>query len=501
MAMEYLEGLSLHQILQALGAIPVAHAIQIVQEILEALEHAHKRRTPNGEDAPVVHRDISPHNIMISTSGVVKLLDFGISRAETEILGGRLEGKIAYAAPEQLEGQSVDRRSDLWAVGILFYEALCGIRPYEHKEAQAMVDAAKAGSYTPVSGLRPEAGPVEFIIARSLQSNPNERWPDAEAVHKALEAVAPQFGKVEDKDLAKLVLSAGGPQKSILGVEHITSFHGAGNDDAGNRTATIPLAGEKAANLLAGEAFYDTRAEGSVPVQVSQSDLRQRRLAGLIGASLILAIVVLMGLIWSKEQKATATSTPLVSEPVKPKKVVPPVAPPTVKKAAVKASAKPANKETTKKEKEATPTKIVVKPKIPKRKTSKRKTSKRKPKTAKPKPPKKQKAPPPPEPKKQAAPPPVVVPAQTPAKAVLNNSTGRLSITSTPWARIQVDGNALGVTPKLNIQLKPGTHRVVLTPGEGNFPKTKELKIKVKPDGHTRVIINFEKQTFRTLGD
>jgi hypothetical protein len=210
LAMEYVEGLTLRQLVESLGPLPVGEGLGIAAEIAGALEYAHGRRAPGGSQAPVVHRDVSPHNVMISTSGAVKLLDFGIARAETAVLGGRVDGKLAYAAPEQLAGAPADRRADLWALGVVIYELLSGVVPFTAADPVAMLDATRAGRPVPLGARRPEAARAEAIVARAMLSDPEARWPSAEALGSACRALATTLGAHGPEGRARLVLRAGG---------------------------------------------------------------------------------------------------------------------------------------------------------------------------------------------------------------------------------------------------------------------------------------------------
>lgn len=210
LAMEYVEGLTLRQLVESLGPLPVAEGLGIAAEIASALEYAHARRAPGGSQEPVVHRDVSPHNVMISTSGAVKLLDFGIARAETAVLGGRVDGKLAYAAPEQLAGAPADRRADLWALGVVIYELLSGVVPFAAADPVAMLDVTRAGRPVPLGARRPEAARAEAIVARAMLSDPEGRWPSAEALGSACRALATTLGAQGPEGRAQLVARAGG---------------------------------------------------------------------------------------------------------------------------------------------------------------------------------------------------------------------------------------------------------------------------------------------------
>jgi serine/threonine-protein kinase len=209
LAMEYVEGLSLNRIISSLGPLPPPAALEIARQIADALVHAHGKRSEGR--AGVVHHDVSPHNVMISREGNVKLLDFGIARAEAAVHGERVRAKAAYAAPEQLLGAAPDRRFDLWSLGVVLYECLGGCRPFEG-DLNAILRAAEARDYPRISSLRPEVEPFEDLITRALEPNPEKRWLSAEAFRSACARLGERFGMAKAPDLALLVERSGGSE-------------------------------------------------------------------------------------------------------------------------------------------------------------------------------------------------------------------------------------------------------------------------------------------------
>ncbi len=129
MAMEYVHGENARAILETTlrrgWTIPLELAVMIVSGAAAGLHHAHERRGKNGQPLNIVHRDVSPANIMVGYDGSVKVLDFGIAKAEeraTKTVGGTIKGKYGYMSPEQCKGKPIDRRSDIFALGICLYE-------------------------------------------------------------------------------------------------------------------------------------------------------------------------------------------------------------------------------------------------------------------------------------------------------------------------------------------------------------------------------------------
>src|SRR2546425_1790066 len=138
-AMEYVSGRDLRQLMERFRkrqeAMPLPQVCLIVAEVCEALDHAHRKRDAQGRALGIVHRDVSPQNVLVSFEGEVKLIDFGIAKAESRLQktqSGILKGKFSYMSPEQVKGDAVDGRSDVFACGILLWELVCGERSEEH---------------------------------------------------------------------------------------------------------------------------------------------------------------------------------------------------------------------------------------------------------------------------------------------------------------------------------------------------------------------------------
>ncbi len=197
-AMEYVRGPDLGQVLGRCTkkgiTLPVPHAVFVVIEMLKALEYAHTRQVVrDGQLVPldVVHRDISPPNILLSMQGEVKLTDFGIAKASVnalETVSGVIKGRFDYMSPEQSAGDPVDPRTDLFATGVVLYQMLTGTHPFSRSSEPATLDAIRAGDYTPPSALNPDVPHgLERIVSQALAVDPDDRWPDATAMKDALD--------------------------------------------------------------------------------------------------------------------------------------------------------------------------------------------------------------------------------------------------------------------------------------------------------------------------
>ena len=186
LALELVEGVDLRTLLRRLPdrRLPVQLAILVGREIAEALEHAHARG--------VVHRDVSPQNIMVSVDGEVKLTDFGISKALDDLRMTRsdmVRGNIWYMAPEMLErGAVATPRSDLFSLGLVLFECLSGQRPYPASSLSAATLSVATGAITPLRELAPELSePVLMLVERLTAFAPDDRYPEARAVVDSLD--------------------------------------------------------------------------------------------------------------------------------------------------------------------------------------------------------------------------------------------------------------------------------------------------------------------------
>ena len=182
MIMELVEGVNLDEILQR-GPMPTGEAVACMAQTLEALKYAHGQG--------VIHRDIKPSNIVVLPDGVVKLLDFGIARGESDrrlTLSGMVIGSLSYMSPEQVGGQSVDGRSDVYSVGVTLYQAVTGTLPFHGESQYAVMHAQRSHTPTDPDRLNPEIqGGLSEAIMRSLEKDPARRFQTAADFQAALE--------------------------------------------------------------------------------------------------------------------------------------------------------------------------------------------------------------------------------------------------------------------------------------------------------------------------
>ncbi len=197
MAMEYVNGRDLRNILLANvrkgQLVPLNLVLRIAAEACEGLYHAHTWCTPDGQHAGIIHRDISPQNILVTFEGKVKIIDFGIAKAAqsaSRTRSGVLKGKYAYMSPEQVRGKQLDPRSDLFSLGVVLYEMLTARRLFKRDSELSTLDAvleSEVPSPKRFDGTVPKE--VEAVLFKALARDPRDRFKDARQMQLALEEV------------------------------------------------------------------------------------------------------------------------------------------------------------------------------------------------------------------------------------------------------------------------------------------------------------------------
>ncbi|MFI5090709.1 MAG: protein kinase [Terriglobales bacterium] len=397
-AMEYIEGETLHGLLSQHRSLPVEKVIEIIRQVCAGLDYAHAHG--------VIHRDIKPANIMLAASGSVKVMDFGIAKAGgTMTATGQVLGTPNYMSPEQVKGKPIDGRSDLFSVGVLLYEMLTGEKPFDGQNVTTIIYKIVSENPIPPRELDVTIHPgLNAVVTKALAKAPDERY---------------QTGAALAADLANY--KSFGTESGATQLLSTAAFPAAGGRTVA--TPAPPPAGPPAPVAPAAAAPAPAPPSPTVQ-QASAPGMNMRVLAGVVVLLLIAALTA-----WrvyrrhqQPGQEAAATQAlPAVQQPA----TAPPPAPP--------AETAPAP---------ATP------PETPSAET-----------TPAPEPPQPQSAPRPaskPKAKTAAVPP---APAPQPAPAADATGTGTVHVTSTPLgASVTIDGSGAYVTPFDSPPLKAGPH-------------------------------------------
>lgn len=215
LVMEWIDGVPLNQLMKAAkttGGMPLPIAVRIVMQTLAGLHAAHELRDQKGKLVGLVHRDVSPQNVLVTYDGVTKVVDFGVAKATAVGDGatgqGQIKGKVGYMAPEQIEGEPIDRRADLFAVGIVLYALTTGKHPFRREsDAATMYNICSPQAVLPPSKFIPEyPAPIERVLLKSLAKLPADRYQTANEMLRDLDQVLPPEERANtDEDVAQFV--------------------------------------------------------------------------------------------------------------------------------------------------------------------------------------------------------------------------------------------------------------------------------------------------------
>jgi len=277
--MEFVDGFNVRHLFQRASEIgyriPPSIAAYIIIETCKGLEHAHTKRDLEGKHLRIVHRDLSPPNVLVSRSGEVKITDFGLAKATSQLTKtdpGVVKGKYSYLSPEVTEGKPADLRADIFAAGIVLWELLANRRLFYGKTDVETVDMVRKAEVPTLSKLNPEVSPeLEAIVAKALARDPKKRYTSAREMGEELaDMLAKQGQKATAFDLAQMV-------DRLFGPAGLPGASGAATEHAGQRQARIAsLVDEEIANLsMLGFSPQVRGVQGSEPINPSALQISQ----------------------------------------------------------------------------------------------------------------------------------------------------------------------------------------------------------------------------------
>ncbi|MGC4070515.1 MAG: serine/threonine-protein kinase [Polyangiaceae bacterium] len=214
LVMEWIDGVPLNQLMKASraeGGVPIPIAVRIAMQACAGLHAAHELRNSAGKLVGLVHRDVSPQNILVTYEGVAKVVDFGVAKATAlgggATVAGQIKGKVAYMAPEQIKGGSIDRRVDLFALGIVLYALTTGKHPFRREsEAATMYNICAPQPVMPPRKVNPAYPPeVERIVVKALAKEPEKRYQTANEMLRDLDQLPSHLRASTDEEVAVFV--------------------------------------------------------------------------------------------------------------------------------------------------------------------------------------------------------------------------------------------------------------------------------------------------------
>lgn len=439
-AMEYVPGKDLRTILRRCHtkniSLPPALAVYICKEVACALNCAHNQKDNNGKSLNIIHRDISPQNILISYDGEVKVVDFGIAKAEShsKTSTGVLKGKLSYMSPEQAWGKAIDQRSDLFSLGICLYEILTGEKLFKgDTEINTLEKVREARVYPLPSSFNTDISPtIEAKLLKALARDLGNRYQSASEMESDLGATLFEIAHFDPSTQLRQFMHE-------LFQTEIEEEHWVDADQ------TVYVEDSKAYAPVSKSTRRDTRGTRE-KMDVVGSGPAKQRIYAYAGAALVAVMVVSGAIYYTFKPRNPPPDTAGSSQATHKQVQIPKhPEPPATANAPVPAINPP-------------------------------------PVTPEPKP---APEPPPPQPTPQPVP-----------KAVEAPHKGTMSISAKPWANVYVGGTSYGRTPQTIRDLSVGSHRVRLeNPDFGSWEKT----VSISKKGPANVKVHHEFGGFGTL--
>jgi serine/threonine-protein kinase len=314
MIMEYVEGQALSSRVSQ-GPLPVGDALNYVDQVLDALSYAHRQH--------VIHRDIKPANMMLTPDRKVKLMDFGIARSGTETkkltTTGSTLGSLSYMSPEQVKGEPVDERSDLYSVGISLYEMVTGQKPFHGDSDYSIMAAQINESATPPLELQPGLPKlVNDIILQAISKPPEHRFQSAEAFRNAVK----EARRIMQNEITAV---RGSDEVPAMGANTLQSSADAATTVRGSQEATVAAAAARTVAAAAASpaatamkqtpAAEPTPAAPQMPVPPPPATHGHRGLYMALGALVVVLALIAAGLYIPGHRKASADVANSTSQP------------------------------------------------------------------------------------------------------------------------------------------------------------------------------------------
>jgi serine/threonine protein kinase len=443
-ALELVEGKDLKRIMEYHRLrgrpIPLGVALYIVRRTCEALDYAHNCHNSQGEPMNIVHRDVSPQNILISYAGEVKLIDFGIAKAvgrQTKTSSGNIKGKFGYMSPEQVTGKPIDHRSDIFACGTLLFELVTNTRLFRGETDLATMQMVRRAAVEPPSRIQPDLPPdLDAVVMRALAREPDNRQESAGQLLDELEAIAVESGNTcSTQQLSRFMndVFAQDREQARARARDAEAQAGQAPDGPEPRPEASPefIPGTEPRpphGTVTGRGTVTTTSTDTEYVYVSS--VKPWILVGILVALLVTG-GVLVALLWPSQTRVV--KVPIPGEQHAPRIAPLPAAPDSRPPTAAPAVPAP----------------------VPDRVVARRAQARRR------------------RPRRHTRPTPMPPPSPAPPPAAPAARSGTLIVAAKPWARVWVDGADTGrntpIPASAPLRLSPGRHTVTLLVNERPF--------------------------------
>ena len=320
-AMEFLDGQPLHRILRRArksDGMPLNWHLYILAEVLHALEYAHAVEDYDGTPLRMVHRDVTPHNVFVTYTGQVKLCDFGIAKtmsSSVETRAGVLKGKVSYMAPEQVLSSQIDRRADLFAVGVMLWEAATGARMWKDQSDLQIMQTLSQGHVPAAVEANPSIDPeLAAVIDRALAPRPEDRFGTASEFRQALEAFL--FGRtarIKPRAIGEWVSGLFQKERANLQAVVQDQLAGSNSSPPALDPPRVPMGDSSPSRSVQRPPATQPPSLTIPSVEVKAPPPRRNRtLAAVIGALLAVVAFLVIAIVVVLARSRTVTPTPTV---------------------------------------------------------------------------------------------------------------------------------------------------------------------------------------------
>lgn len=326
LVMDYVEGVSLDRVLDAARECqePFPHdvAVRIFLDALAGTHSAHETRDAAGQLLGIVHRDLSPHNLLVGVDGSTRILDFGIAHAEGKMhqtRAGVVRGKASYMAPEQLSGYVLDARADVYSLGITLWEVLVGRRAFSrNSDAEIAVLALTTRPLAPHEAKPEIPRALSDVVLRAIEKEREERWPDAHAFAEALERALPPASPREVARFLKLIAAdvLDERQRLVRSVATQSQSDGATTSASSNSGTSTKSSSDGAPSTSSSSTSLTT--DSAVSRSITATEARPKRVGLVLAATLLAGAALIVAFILTKrsspapplERESTAARPP-----------------------------------------------------------------------------------------------------------------------------------------------------------------------------------------------